>query len=533
MRILHLTFMETSGFHDQEVRTFQTNYSSGLQEDILATTEHGRRVSKATLSKHASRLIAPAGANFKARIDNGWGSGRMRWVAVIEVENRQRSSEYLYVTGYTDHNDVDVQGDEVLIPNDVRMYINSLTTVSLLDMEYDGSVVQQPKLEQHDQVIHNGTFRSKRDAHHVRPVDIFRHAHMDNDLALVAGMDGSTDDYRNQNFSEVSNRVSSFQTPLSLSSRRNNSSTDYLRRSLESYRNAATESGGTGFDDNEGETIFGAVDRLTENDLSSQRLVEELSLETDFQRNGYVEYGEFMNLDPDFQDEDVRHRSYDPRIDMDCEDSDPTRGDTPAAIAAATLFYSLPQLMLRCNYSRIDDLVINTLVPPQDPRHHLTTPYPLMDDIDVEAELDRFDDEMEYMILPDMTRGNVLDIVATCSVDIDGVIDLEIEVDGEFRKYFQPVFADGRLPPVLSDKLERTDEISNDILSIAKDLQVARDSSIPTHRTRVDKSPFGRRNDEPRRSRRSERGERSERNSRSERTERGNSARTGTPVKLV
>lgn len=469
MEVIKLTFIETPEFNDQHIRSYDTDLKSGMIEDALRRTRTADTFSPITVGRIASNLIRPTGQSGLANIEGGWGRTRLRFAMVVALSDRNYHKEHSYITGYTDFADYSVMEDgNVRFDPDMKMYFNSVSRVSLIAYDNHGTNVMRPKLESHDQVLSRSSMgRNSRDSALMRPSDIFRRRNLDVDDSIMGGLSGT--------YTETFNRVGAFNSELAFSTRRNNSPTAYLHRSISSYAKSSDDvnasMGASGYAGDHDEVMAGVIDRVDENRIESDPWFDEkLRSETNALRSGYISYGELLATNPDLDEDRIvglaaldRNERYRHEAAMN------TRSDAPEAIAAQILAGSIPSLMLNAMYSRVENLVIDTHALYEEDRVIPGMAFPFVDGLDTSSTDMYFIDQIEHMVIPDISRNGMFSVTATLTIDIDGVIEGNISVDGGPEEYFCfPVFSDALNANVLSDSFERLDRISSDVMSVSE-----------------------------------------------------------------
>lgn len=470
MEVLKLTFIETSQFNDQSIRSYDTDLKKGMLDDALAKISEKHTFSTNTIGTVAANLIRPSGNSGVSNIDGGWGVQRLRFAMVVSTADRNYHKAYNYITGYTDSNDYTISQDgQVLFNPSMRLYFNSISRVSLLLTDDRGTEVYRPKLESHDQILNRNSV-NVRDVTAMRPSDVFRRRGLDMEDTTLGGLSGT--------YSEVRNRVGGFPGTLSLSTRQNNSPTAYLHRTIDTYSKVqATRDQhdyGTGYDhatDSHGEVLLESVDRLSENIISEDPWVDAtLKSDTNYLRQGYITYRELLRTNPDLdEDTTVGLNQLNQSRSDEYAHAMSNRGDTMEAIAVGILAGSIPSLMLTAMYSRVEDLIIDTFAQYENEQVIPGIAYPFVDGLDTRNTDDAFIDSIVQTVIRDISRNHSFAVEVCLTCDIDGVMEGEISIDGGDPEYFcVPVFSDALNSNVLSDSFERLDRISNDVLTISE-----------------------------------------------------------------
>ena len=484
MKIIKLTLIESPGFNDGMIKSYDTNLRSGMIEDALARTEGGRRMDSRALSGIAAGMVRPGASGHRSHIENGWQEKRMRYALLVQTQDRQSRIEYKYITGYTDGSDFSVGRDgRVSLNPNTRFYFNSISTVDMFESAtHSRGNRYVPRLSSHDQVLSRDTLGREDDKRLLRPVDLFRKREVSDGILERFG-DGD------HHYSRINNTIGRFSSKTTLSTRANNSPSSYLSRSLRSYVGEhENQTGADGYQDSFGseydhtEMLMGVTSRLRENAVGEDPFFDTLrDAWGDIESRGYMTYGELLDTDPEF-DEDTMVGLQPSKRGEDYRyiDTDDINANTPEAIAANILAQSIPAVMLNAMYSKVNNLIINSAARMGEERVIPSSAYPFVDGLDVISTDGYFIDQIEYTVLPDVTCGGSFDVEALVNCDIDGVTDILISVDGgPEHHYVVPVFADGLLTPVMTLGEDHLDRISEDIISISEAFYLERDRNNP------------------------------------------------------
>lgn len=482
MQILRITFIETPEYLEQGIRHYETNMKPGMLDDALDRADHGRNISPIGLSKIATNLVRPTGRFIRSNIENGWGTNRIRFAMLVSITSRSYAKEYAYIVGHTDNSDYSMLTNRVKFNPGMRLYFNSITRVNVLESEYRGQSIWQPKLTSHDQVLNKSVFGNTdrtKDKVLLRPTDLYRRQGQQTESL---GSSRSMGSY----YTDVTSLVGAFSGQLTSNNRLNNSPSSYMSRAVGAYVKASTQHAEAGYSRHEADShedvIHDAVDRVDENLLDTDPIFDQMKADTNIMRQGYITFGELLDMSPDF-DED-RQLGFKPlsRNRRSTDNVSSMREDTMESIAANILAQSLPTVMLFSMYSMVEGMVINTRVRNNEDAVIVPMAHPYMDGFSTASTYDYFVDQVESTIIPDMTQGGKFDILAKIDADIDGDIDIWIRIDGGPEEYFNyPCFADNLMSPVLSDDMRSLSRVSEDILAISEGFFQRRNHTNPTH----------------------------------------------------
>lgn len=484
MEILRITFIETPDYLDQGIRHYETDLKAGMIDDALDRSDDGRNLSPLGLSRIATNLVRPTGRFIRSNIENGWGTNRIRFAMLVSITSRSYSKEYAYITGYTDHADHSMLTNRVKFGGDMKLFFNSVTRVNVLESEYRNQSVWQPKLTSHDQVLNKSVFGNSRDRARdkvlLRPTDLYRRCGQ-GEIDRPSTRSGRMGDY----YSETTSLVGAFSGQLSSNTRLNNSPSSYLSRAIGAYVKASAQHAEAGYqrdEANHDDVIHDAVDRVDENLLDTDPVFDRMKSDTNIMRQGYITFGELLDMSPDFDEETQLGFKPLARNRRSRDDASSMREDTMESIAANILAQSLPTVMLFSMYSMVENMVINTRVRHGEDMVVVPVAYPYMDGFSTASTYDYFVDQVQETIVPDMTQGGNFDIMAKITADIDGDIDIWIRVDGGREEYFNyPCFADHLMSPVLADDMRTLERVSSDVLKISEEFFQRRQGTNPTH----------------------------------------------------
>lgn len=496
MRLIKLVMVEAPPTVDNVIRPFELNFKKRFVDDIANVSDGGLRLTPTRLAGVAGNILAPSASHLQtAHIPNGWSSGRIMFAMVVEIASRDITADYEYIVGYTDHPDYTVTtGGKVRFDPNMRMYFNSITRVHMTEAITDsrGSRAWQPKINAHDQILNRSSLlgegarrgRDGRRAATTRPSDLFRRADS------VSGFGAHLEAFSSGGGNGI-NLTGSFTSQLRSSTRTNNSPTLNLSRSLTAYTRAASNPTDAYLGDNDDEeTIRGALDKLEENSVELDPFILEIKKDSNILESGYVTFGELMEMNPDF-DED-RQLPFDPlskrrrRAGWRGDDDVASwGGSTPEAIAATIIAQSLPGIMINSMYSMVNNMVLNSYARPGEYKVSVAEVYPFIPGIDVGSSWNYFEDQCEHVLLRELTKDGLFDVVASIDANIDGDIYISIEIDGGPEERFRfPAFADALLAPTLAPD---TKYVENHAASLVKLSSGVSNLSHRSHPNSVDK----------------------------------------------
>lgn len=478
MRLIKLSFVETADLPDCYIRPYEANFRKEIGESFSKATEGASRISAESLAKVTHSMIAPsAGRAIQSNIDNGWGASRLMFAMVVEVAARGEDDRYLYIVGSTDQASYTTRRRKVSFDQEMRLNFNSITRVLMTQSMYRGDKVYVPKIETHDQVLNRRSIQNNQDAKRpatARPVDLFRR------VSSTARFGGLLDS------SGINGRdyTGGFTSPLVASSRVNNSPSHYLSRSLSAWIKKSADPNNNFHGDMDNEDIADdAVALVGENLLEDDPYISAIARDTNILRNGFITYGELMDLNPDYDDNRntgllrMSDRRVDRRADRNC-----WRAADNETIAAQIIANSLPGIMINSMYSIVKDIVINTRCRMGESPLQSAFPQPFIPGMSIRGNFPYFESKIVDVMLHEITHGGMFDVEAHINANIDTEIEITISIDGgEDRFYVFPVFADAMIAPTLQEDLDSLTHISDSCVRLGRYLSNDRLGKHPNH----------------------------------------------------
>lgn len=497
MRLLKLNFIEAPPMGDQYIRPYDFDMKSSKIDDLARLTEDGTNILPERLSKVSSALMSPSTQRREkivSQIDKGWGQRRIMFSMVVETSSRPNHQEYEYIVGHTDHDGFSLLGGkEVKLDNRMKLYFDQITHINLSGGLRRDREIWTPSIKASDLVLNRDTLRgfghddlASHGGHRPltkRPTDLFRR-------------EGAELNYNSNNFSldehdnsrksdtNTNNTVGTFTSTLKLSSRDNNSPTSFLHRTLDGYVSASTGLGlgsdaspyGLG-DERQSKlsNLKKAYGHVDENDPTADRYIEELKESTRILNTGYITYGELMEMNPEFvKSAQEDFALADPRKSYRHSDMGQWRGDDNETIAAFQIACSLPGLMIKNMYSKIDGLTFNSYGHNKLQRitGGITSPY--IEGIDTKATWPNFEHQVSEVLIHEVTRGN-FNFEAKVDANVDGFIDIWIRIDGGPESFHSfPAYCAGVVAPTLDTDVNSLSRMSRNMTDISNTLADSR-----------------------------------------------------------
>lgn len=490
MELLKMTFIEQAGFDDAPViRPYDTSLKTEHINLFAQATEDGTRLNTSRLAKVASPLLGPSSRRkLTSYIDGGWSERRIMFGMVVSALDRDGGKTYYYIVGYTDHSESSlISNKKVKFDRNMKMFFNQITKVHLTESIFrDGGENKRrwvPRIQQHDQILRRtgltGDQRGARQARGddrpvtLRPTDIFRRG--GSESSFGAQLRSST--------SDVTNLTGAFSTALKASNITNNSSTNFMARSLNAYVASAAKPSTAYLEDEErDETIAGALDKVTENTIEQDAYIREMKRDCNILTSGYVTFGELMDMNKDFdEDKNLGYKPYKSSRD-DFHSSASWNEDTNECLAATMIANTLPGILINSMYSEVTTLVLNNRARQGEHRVLCGKIAPFVQGLSIKANWNYFEDQCENVLLEEISKGGMFDVEASIDANIDTEIRIKIRIDGGRERSFKfPSFASGVAAPTMDSSLRSVDKLAKGIIDLSVGLANVRDNKHQNH----------------------------------------------------
>lgn len=485
MRLLKLSVVETNGAMQGVIRPFDTDFTQSDIDRVINLTDDGRSVSAERLANAISAsdgMIVPS-IDFKmdSKIDGGWGERRLMFAMVVEINTSRTSSHYEYIVGYTDHADYSQLSGRAKFDPEMKLFFNSITRVHMSAATYrGGSQIWQPSIKAHDQILNRSAINGERRRTDLTPVTL-----RPMDLFNRKGSESAFGSHLRSSGSIGTNTTGSFSSQLRASTRENNDPSRFLSRALTAHSRATSARGSSDLDREDDDLVMAsASDLAPENCLDVDPYLEELRRVSGIMDSGYITFGELMELNPEFdEDESLPFTPYEMRkSSIDLSGASSWNSDSPECLAATIIAQSLPVVMINAMYSKVDNLILNTRARMGEPRVLAGRCTPFVPGLEATSTLEYFESTVETVILQAISHGGMMDIDCTINGNIDQDIEIWISLDGGPEQYF-PFFsaADSLVAPTLSNSIQTVDLLSDEIVKLAEGVRVARDDRSPSH----------------------------------------------------
>lgn len=470
MQILELIFREMKGYDDQMIRSYNGNASPGNLQDLERMTDHGRDFSPSALSGIAGRIIRPvAETSLSAAITSGWGETRMMFAMKVLVRESRNSQQIHEISGYTDYVGATASLRGVVIDERMTLHFNSVTRITRMVADTPRGSRHLTSINRSNQVISkqsNPDFtlaRGSQGTLTMRPEDLMSRNTTNNLFARRAKAEGSLD-----------LRGGYTMGTMKLSNRLNTSSTRFMARSMSALTTADAGDGVIDELQHDRDTtrIFkDARGQVREDAITSDPVFEELSQDTNILHDGFITYGELVEMNRDFDWDSVPvyftargerktlRGDYRPWDGMENED-----------IAVTMLVNALPMYLINHqlasisftakNFDSLGEMVVIA-----------DNAVPIMEGPDLREVLPIFMSRLETEILLDILPWEGCPIDIEVNTAIAGETYVRISLDGaNFEEYVFPTFCDSVVSPVVTESQDHMDNMAGTISQIAQSI---------------------------------------------------------------
>lgn len=509
MDILKMVMFETGGAIDTPAKPYELDLREGagaILNELDELTVGGTSITSAALSRLASGILVPSTTARPTHIDGGWGDKRIMFAMVVEVQGTADGSysDVRYITGYTDRSDF-AKGSrgQVHFPEDMRLYFNSITRISLNQVAGRGGRVVRPTIRDNNLVLRKDSIVSNPGSNRsgfggkpslLRPTDVLKRAGSNNYLtAMMGSMSGGV----------AKNTVGKFNLPTQLSKRKNNNSAEHMSTTLKSYMYARAhgedDGSKTGFmspgeQDRDPDYMTAAANTSSaaEDTMGSDILFDEMRRFSAILDTGYIEWGELKRLAPEFdENKELPFTPWDARLKTmnrsrgsqnngeysrgvaDYQGSGSFYDNSVESTAALMIAQATPEILVNSMYSSVQGLVLNTHPQRGEPDVHMTMAMPFMDGIPVQYGFNYLKSQYSNVVLPNVSKNGLIHIEAMVNAHVDNDIEVWISVDGGPEEYFvYPVWGESIFTPVVTDDEGDLESISSGISGLMEDFAI-------------------------------------------------------------
>lgn len=504
MEILRMAMFETNGTQAMPIRPFKADLraaSPDLANTIGEATEYGRMISPTRLSRLSSGILIPSSEPIHSEIDGGWGEKRIIFAMLVDVSSQQTYADVRYVVGYTDRADYS-QGPrgDISFPNDMRLYFNSVTKIAwneVANRTSAGGRALRPTIMSNDLILNRDsiamdTVNRRPDTRPslMRPYDVYTRA-SSNEIGR------QFEDHFQSGIIGTNVLTGSFAKQIALSSRSHNNSTKYLASSLGKYMEARA----TANDDasvsgflSAGEDISHDSEagvRLIDNSIEDDVMFDTVRNMSDILDTGFVEWNELQNIFPDFErqvempfitwDARVRslNRKYRDTATQDrkyvagasgANDSGSFYEATAESTCALIMSQSIPEILMNGMYASMQGIVIDSHPQMGEPQVIPGIPVPFMDGVPVSYGYNYFRDQLQSVVLPNITRNGALHVRMLINADIGSDVEVWVTIDGGREEHFvYPAWGEGLVPPIITNRIADLDQMADTLSGLSSD----------------------------------------------------------------
>ena len=488
LRVTMLNFVETGTFNPMHYRPYATDMNDSSLSAIATATNFGTNVSAQSLSPVVGMFMRPtAQASGEIAIPNGWNTPRLRFVMQLEYPAIAGGRIIQYVTGFT--NKSDLSYSRQLDPNMMLYFNNSLLMQEISEMTPMG-LQTRLRMVSADQVLSAEAFGigvvmpggSMAPIRTMRPEDVFSVIGTDK----FRGLNGATD--LRPTFLPT--------TPVKKSTRKNNSFSDYLARSIDGFT-LATEN--SDWDTSGSENFNKASALVAEESVMRDNFLAWVQARGLMTSGGSVPWGELIAAAPEADHvAKVLSTGAGPQI-VNAPMAGSTEywsSTTHETIFATILSETVPSMMMdhligkfsiKCTNRHPELFGLNG--EPMGAQHsvHVLGGF-LLNQQPIDASLYRaLVMRIASVILPEVSMAGMIDYEFTGHFDLLGTSMLSVSISGQPAIDFTvPTFADNLFTPVMTANPESLSHMASDLSVLVTRLQ---DAGVP--QTAPIANPYG------------------------------------------
>ena len=443
VKITNLTFIPTKQYQDVHRRPYELNINSG----VLATLENtiGDQLSRGTsVNPIAIANVAPDMMKIsdvpkeKIFIKNGWGTTRLRFI--MEVESNLSGSIFIsYIQGYTDYSDQSLTGR--IDPN-MPININSITNVIRnyipATNNYDARVHSSYNIL-YDPYSASFTVENNNTHRLLRPVDISDGMEItDTGLGASAIVDTRT----------------LYGVLPKESKRNNNIGVQHVSSVINSYL-LGKDMASIGYAQEDTLGVFSSD--LNEDNLSTVPFIEALSSQTGDIKTVTFTLNDLIAIDPGVSnvltliDNSTQLVNTNFNNIMDTNDTATLNTVSIESSLATTVSESVSSLLAEEMLSVIDFSITNQTVN-SEYVETISNVRSYMQGIDPTIYVRRFINKFKALVMPNITKNNLLAVTLYVSADILGDTTVAISVNGAPQVVYRlPTFCNSLYTSMVSD----------------------------------------------------------------------------------
>lgn len=474
--IAEFLLIQTGTYQEQYLRPFEVHAGAEHINALGQATNGGQMLDMTSIEKVASSIIHPQRATEGvSHIPNGWTSRRfsfiMRVVEVPRIANGTQIERIFY--GYTDHSDASRNH----LDPDMRIYFNSEMTISTTNRPNpQGMMIPVSRVMSATQIIspmdmagpNNFMGFNGNSIYLVRPEDTFYHAH---DVSVTSALTqhGAIPGEVGQIFD--GRTISSNGNPFKMTRRQDNSASRYLKRTLDGFGDAFSET----LMENDGSIDQDTLLIKAGNNVKNQELhmidfFNIIKEDCGYLEQGFVRYQDlchcFSDLDriSNFSLDDgrsIRNMSH-------TGQSATWNGGEDYNIAPAMLAQVVPSVMMENFIRQISFTVtpghgVGEYIVDVDKNRLRMLSDNLPDDV-VMRSVSEFIRRLKVDALNYITQNNQIYCSIGMMTNLQGESVIDIEIGSEpLTRYVAPTFSDGLFTPMATRELDRRSKVCNDV----------------------------------------------------------------------
>lgn len=462
VQIIKFVLQETGTYNQQWRRSFESNLTHQIQNNILENCDQAGRITPGLLTGIANQFIKPSATPERPIIiANGWDARRFRFFMEVHSKSHMGTVLIQYVTGYTDYAGGSVTG--ALDPNMV-FYINAVnTTKSSTRTTPTGTQTVQSIIDSSHllyQQEYSGIYGGNI-THKMRPEDVFV-GMQNSDLQSAANDVGMNNDF-------MDTRTHLTTKPVK-ASRRHASSPVYVAGILDSY--VQTKRADVGGISNI-ELFDTAGQHMAASRVNEDPFVKKLMDSTG--KGGTFTYSELLRIDPTIDNRKIIS-PLTPALRATLHQAGQTQNWQSSDYEtqfATTLSQAVPGYMLDNNFQSIRFRATNDGA--QGIIVHIVDYGSLMQGIDISPFLASFTFTVQKTLLQDLTFNNQINFTLEMSCNLIGDTRIELSINGgPVTPYASPCFCDHLNSPLLTGDFNKFTALANDLSIVVEYLGDAR-----------------------------------------------------------
>lgn len=471
MNIVKLALLDTGTYDQMYLRPYEISDNKRSLLHIQQATNNGQNITSTTLSGVAGSVVRPqADTVAPITISNGWGQRRYRFFMEIHEQDMVGGMTVQYLTGYTDHPGVSMQGH--IDPN-MRFYVATTIRMKCLQMMGPTGVVNQLSVADSSHVMNHqeipgvNFFPGSQSLALQRPQDICNTA--------------QTQQYRRVSNQFFDPRGGFAQENIRLSRRSNSIAPKYLSDVLKAGVASLSQA-----DEGSSEAeIWGnAAGLIRENIYSQDNALFKLHRMTSYREGDSFTYSELKTLCPHLDNV----TKYIPVMTMSQQLSgnagtpflgtytageyDGWRGNNKQTVWATIISNAVPALMMESMIKEANFTIHNHTHSGEITFNYNSVPIMLGTNLQSEKLVDSFAFRMVSEIIRDLLAGDPIPFMINGYFDIIGESRVEIGIGSEPPYPFAtPTFADSLFNPVLTVGTQAVEKLSDNLSFFAENLQ--------------------------------------------------------------